>query len=296
MKSRIFISYRRHDTENEAGRLLTSIQRELPAADVFMDTSSLPAGSVWPDAVREALTSATAVVVLIGPDWLRAGSDDWGRRPIDRTDDWVRLEVEQAIATSTRLLPILVRGAQIPPADVLPEPMRPLTHRQALEIRAAYWDHDVKLLFRQIAETDQSPGDDEAFEVFPRFKTDETAESIDEGKLSKALQGSLRGWVRVETPDSTATDGIRVELFREYRFESFKDTMAFMAQVAPGCDIANHHPRWENIWRTLRVFLTTWNLGHRVSDRDVQLAKYFDAAYQEFDGRARTTGLGTSAT
>ena len=58
-----------------------------------------------------------------------------------------------------------------------------------------------------------------------------------------------------------------------------------MSQVAKGCDIANHHPRWENLWKTLRVFLTTWNIGHKISDRDIQLAKYFDSAYAEFPGR-----------
>ncbi|NJP90392.1 4a-hydroxytetrahydrobiopterin dehydratase [Nonomuraea sp. FMUSA5-5] len=76
----------------------------------------------------------------------------------------------------------------------------------------------------------------------------------------------------------------RVELYREYRFKTFRDAIAFMNEVAPGCDIAIHHPRWENVWRHVRVFLTTWDIGHRISDRDVQLAKYFDSAYQDFAG------------
>ena len=57
-----------------------------------------------------------------------------------------------------------------------------------------------------------------------------------------------------------------------------------MQQVAPGCDIALHHPRWENIWKTVRVYLTTGDIGHRISDRDVQLAKYLDRAYRDFPG------------
>jgi hypothetical protein len=36
------------------------------------------------------------------------------------------------------------------------------------------------------------------------------------------------------------------------------------------------------IWQTLRVYLTTWNIDHKISDRDVQLAKYLDASYIEF--------------
>jgi pterin-4a-carbinolamine dehydratase len=79
---------------------------------------------------------------------------------------------------------------------------------------------------------------------------------------------------------------VRIEIFREYTFETFQEAVSFMHQVAPGCDVAIHHPRWENIWKTVRVYLTTWGIGHRVSDRDVQLAKYFDRAYREFPGAA----------
>jgi pterin-4a-carbinolamine dehydratase len=84
----------------------------------------------------------------------------------------------------------------------------------------------------------------------------------------------------------------RVEIFREYEFPSFQAAVRFMVQVAPGCDIAMHHPRWENIWKTLRVFLTTWDIGHRISDRDFQLARYFDRAYAELaeSGRLMKSG------
>jgi pterin-4a-carbinolamine dehydratase len=287
MNSRIFISYRRLDSEPEAGRLLTTLQGELPDAHVFMDTSSISPGSKWPDEIKGALTSATLVIVLIGPDWLRAGSDAWGRRPVDRPDDWVRLEVTSALTAGKRILPVLVRDAQMPPSEVLPETMRPVADCQTLEIRGAYWDHDVKLLFRQIAQTEETAGRMEAdVELYPIPPSDETIEAIDDVKLATALRGTLRGWVRVEStvPDG---EGTRIELFREYKFQTFQDAVGFMSQVAKGCDIANHHPRWENIWKTLRVFLTTWNIGHRISDRDIQLAKYFDTAYAQFPGRLR---------
>ncbi|MES1264431.1 MAG: 4a-hydroxytetrahydrobiopterin dehydratase, partial [Variovorax sp.] len=82
----------------------------------------------------------------------------------------------------------------------------------------------------------------------------------------------------------------RIEICREFRFTTFQGAIGFMAQVAPGCDIAMHHPRWENVWRTVRVFLTTWDVGHKISDRDIQLARYFDRAYAEFDARSAASG------
>ena len=60
-----------------------------------------------------------------------------------------------------------------------------------------------------------------------------------------------------------------------------------MNEVAPGCDIAIHHPRWENIWKTVKVYLTTWDIGHRISDRDIQLARYLDQAYSDFAAEGR---------
>jgi pterin-4a-carbinolamine dehydratase len=65
----------------------------------------------------------------------------------------------------------------------------------------------------------------------------------------------------------------RKELFREYKFGSFQEAIRFMREVSTGCDIADHHPRWENIYRTLRVYLTTWGIDHRVTDRQTQRAK-----------------------
>jgi len=289
MKSRIFLSYRRLDSEPEAGRLLTTLQRELPDAEIFMDTTSIAPGSEWPVEIREALGSATLIIVIIGPDWLRAGSDAWGRRPIDRDDDWVRLEIQSALADGKRILPVLIREASMPPSDVLPNAIQALTSRQALEIRAGYWEHDVKLLFRQIARTEESAGLLERdVELYPIPPSDETIEAIGEAKLAAALRGSLKGWVRVESVVPDSPGETRIELYREYKFQSFQDAIGFMSQVAKGCDIANHHPRWENVWKTLRVFLTTWNIGHRISDRDIQLAKYFDSAHSEFPGHVRS--------
>ncbi len=58
-----------------------------------------------------------------------------------------------------------------------------------------------------------------------------------------------------------------------------------MSLVVPGCITIWHHPRWENVWRTLNVYLTTWDIGQRISDRDIVLALYLDRAFSDFSGR-----------
>lgn len=112
----------------------------------------------------------------------------------------------------------------------------------------------------------------------------EQPDPISEQKLQIALNGSLSKWTRVVSPLPEDPSRVRTELLREYHFKTFLSAVEFMYQVAPGCDIALHHPRWENIWRTVRVYLTTWDINHQISDRDIQLAKYFDEAFSNFPG------------
>ena len=109
---------------------------------------------------------------------------------------------------------------------------------------------------------------------------------LTEERIQIALKHNLSKWIKVvsKLPEEPTKD--RVELFRQYKFKTFLGAIEFMHQVAPGCDIQLHHPRWENLWCTLRVYLSTWDIGHRISDRDIQLAKYLDKAFSSFSGAA----------
>lgn len=101
------------------------------------------------------------------------------------------------------------------------------------------------------------------------------------------LQVQLPLWTLLKSPLPENPEVIREELFRELRFRSFLEAIGFMSLVAPGCDALDHHPRWENAYRVIRVYLSTWDEGlHSVSDRDIRLAEYFDQMYAAFPGRA----------
>jgi pterin-4a-carbinolamine dehydratase len=284
MKPTVFISYRRQDTAAEAGRIQSAISQKLKAPAVFMDSSSIQPGTAWPTGIQDALRDAPIVVVVVGPDWVRA-SDQWGKRRIDQDDDWVRQEVAAALAAEGKtVIPVLVRGAVLPPPEALPEPLRDLVHRQAIDVRTAYWDHDIHLLLGQIVPRPQSAaGQPGVSDPYPR-NPPEGPDPISDEKLQVYLTTELVRWKKKVSPLPEDPDRVRVELYREYRFKTFREAIGFMAQVAPGCDIAIHHPRWENVWKTVRVYLSTWDIGHRISDRDIQLARYFDHAYGEYPG------------
>ncbi len=274
---RIFLSYRREDGAAEAWLLQAKLSDQLGEAAVFLDTSSIVPGTVWPDRLQQALDGASAVIVVIGPNWISA-SDEWSRRRIDLDGDWVRLEIERALGSDKPVLPVLVRGAAMPPADSLPLSIATLVQRQAVELRNA---HDIEIIVSHLKALSGRPDFTPDAGLYPT-PAPELPDALSEERTNAALRGTLRQWsVQERQPEEGL---VHVGLYREYRFRTFRDAVSFMNETAPGCDIAIHHPVWENVWRTVRVFLTTWDIGHRISDRDVQLAKYLDRAYEEFTG------------
>lgn len=283
----VFISYRREDAGPEAALLREAVRRVFGEGAVLMDTS-LEAGVIWADELKAGIEAADVVLAVLGPDWLRAGNDEWGQRRIDQEEDWVRRELTLALGLGKRMIPVLVRGGKLPPARVLPADLQAMVSRQAIELRRDYWDHDIQLLLAQLV-PGEPPGEGRESDSSPYPRCfPEGPDPIADEKLERILKGSLRAWEKVVSPLPESPGEKRVELYRAFVFKSFVEAIDFMHQVAPGCDIAMHHPRWENIWQTIRVYLTTWDIGHRVSDRDVQLARYFDRAYEEFAGSVRS--------
>lgn len=290
MPAPIFINYRRLDSQADAGRLATTLRPAFGEGAAFLDTSSLEPGSPWPQRLKEAVNAARCVLVLIGPDWLGAGAGPatFSKRPIDLAADWVRLEIESAVESKRPIIPILLRDAKMPPADALPASIAPLAGLQAIEIRGAYWDHDVRVLVDVLRRVlSNVNGGDTRRGPYPPIPELESATPVLDTTLTAALKGQLNRWQLVCSPLPEDESQLRMELFREYTFSTFRDAIEFMHMVAPSCDIADHHPRWENIWTTLRVYLTTWNIKHNVSDRDIKLARHFDQSYENFCGRGQ---------
>src|SRR5688572_1417339 len=145
---RIFISYRRSDTAGHAGRLYDSLQAHFGRDNVFMDLSAIDSGQDFVDAIDAAVRSCDALVAIIGDEWLTC-LDERGRR-IDHPADFVRSEIGAALARGIPVFPVLVEGTTMPPADALPEVLKPLAKRQAHELSDRRWSYDVESLINAI--------------------------------------------------------------------------------------------------------------------------------------------------
>ena len=89
----------------------------------------------------------------------------------------------------------------------------------------------------------------------------------------------LARWHLQWGPHEWCAGGNAQEIVKSYDFPSFADAVAFMAAAAKEIDAWKppHHPRWENQWKVLNVFFTTWNVDCRVTKLDIAAAKKFDA-------------------
>jgi TIR domain len=142
---RIFISYRREDTAYAAAWLYERLAERLGEEQVFKDVDSIDLGDDFAAVITEAVASCDVLLALIGDEWLSVRNDQ-GRRRLDDPDDFVRLEVEAALARDVRVIPILVDGAPLPAPEELPPGVRPLVRRQALELSPSRFDFDTARL------------------------------------------------------------------------------------------------------------------------------------------------------
>jgi 4a-hydroxytetrahydrobiopterin dehydratase len=88
----------------------------------------------------------------------------------------------------------------------------------------------------------------------------ERPKKLSDEDIAAALAG-LEGW-RVENG----------KLHREFRFANFVEAFAFMSGVALVAESMDHHPEWFNVYRSVRVDLSTHDAGG-ITRLDLELAK-----------------------
>jgi hypothetical protein len=134
LAGKVFINYRREDDQGNAGRLYDRLEAELGAGRIFMDVEGhIKGGDDFVDVLRAQVAACDVLLAIIGPRWLTI-ADETARRRLDNPDDWVRVEIAGALEMGKRVIPVLVGGAEMPRADGLPEPLKPLARRQAIRI------------------------------------------------------------------------------------------------------------------------------------------------------------------
>ncbi|MGH3014921.1 MAG: toll/interleukin-1 receptor domain-containing protein, partial [Gaiellaceae bacterium] len=132
------MSYRREDAPAYAGRLYDQLAERFGDENVFMDVDTIEPGADFVARIEDAVSSAAALLVVVGRGWVDA-KDDEGRRRLDDPEDFVRLEVASALQRDVTVIPVLVGGATMPESDQLPAALAGLARRNALVLSDLDW-------------------------------------------------------------------------------------------------------------------------------------------------------------
>jgi hypothetical protein len=126
---------------------------------VFIDVVTIQPGADFVAMIERAIGDCDVVLALIGDDWLTAADDRGGRR-IDQPQDWVHLELSSALARDdVRVIPVLVEGAEMPSASVLPGALAQLARRNAVELTDARWRSETAVLIDAIDASSEGGSD-----------------------------------------------------------------------------------------------------------------------------------------
>ena len=169
---RIFISYRRADSQDPSLLIAEHLRKHYGRRAVFID-SELAEGGQWSEDLKSEIAACNTFLAVIGADW--AGiRENTEKRRINDPDDVVAKEIEQALvrydagqakdldgtgeptahdeareakhpkSSPIEVIPVLLDGTEMPKAEELPESLQGLPKHNAAHVRSG------KLLERDV--------------------------------------------------------------------------------------------------------------------------------------------------
>ena len=88
---------------------------------------------------------------------------------------------------------------------------------------------------------------------------------LDDPDRSAALS-RLSGWTELKNRDA---------ITKEFIFADFSEAFGFMTRAALVAERLDHHPEWTNVYKNVRVILSTHEAGG-LTDLDIELAEAMD--------------------
>ena len=131
----IFISYRRSDSADITGRIYDRLIGKFGRNPIFKDVDSIPLGFDFKEYLDAKVSECSVLLAIIGDRWLEASDENTQSRLNDPTD-FVRIEIESALARGIPVIPLLVRGAHMPAEAKLPASLKKLVYRNGIPIRS----------------------------------------------------------------------------------------------------------------------------------------------------------------
>ena len=147
-----FISYRRDDSSGHVGRLYDALMARFGRQRLFFDIDHIGVGQDFVKVLEDAVTRCSVMLVVMGKRW--PGPGRVGARRIDDPGDFVRMEVAAGLRREgLRVVPVLIQGAKMPAPASLPDELKELLRRNAIELSDMRWKEDVARLISGLEDT-----------------------------------------------------------------------------------------------------------------------------------------------
>ena len=72
----------------------------------------------------------------------------------------------------------------------------------------------------------------------------------------------------------------REAVFKEFKFNNFKNAFSFMTSIALKSEEVGHHPEWFNVYNKVKITLTTHDVNG-LSEKDITLGQFIDNQYEK---------------
>ncbi|MEM8921132.1 MAG: TIR domain-containing protein, partial [Pseudomonadota bacterium] len=147
--AKLFISYRRADSQHAVDRLYEGLRKHLKKSDIFIDVDNIPKGVDFVEHLSKQVAQCETLLVVVGPQWLTIKDED-GRRRLDDPQDFVRIEIEAALKRDIPVIPILLDNTPMPKAADLPPALQGFERRNAALLRRDAFRADLGELIEDL--------------------------------------------------------------------------------------------------------------------------------------------------
>ncbi len=165
MKPKIFISYRREDSADIAGRIADHLGIAFGEESIFVDVVNIPGGANFEQHIEEAIAGADVFLAVIGERWIGYFEQTTAKvdLPTISQKDYVLLEIRAALKAELKLIPVLVGSARMPDLANLPSDISTIATYNAACVRSGvdFRGHMQKLIacIEDAFQTDLDSGD-----------------------------------------------------------------------------------------------------------------------------------------
>jgi TIR domain len=147
MRDKIFISYRRADSDVIAQKLYGDLKLKFGEEQLYYDVVGNKIGFDFGQRIANALNGSAAILVVIGGSWAKCFRHD------AENTDWVEFEVAHALGLDSawRVIPVLAE-ATMPLPKELPTSIAQITRLQGISLsrKANEWGPGVRALNQEI--------------------------------------------------------------------------------------------------------------------------------------------------